>query len=107
MSTIVQYFVPEDKEDEEKCNAFIVYKDIEQVRIDDIRESFPIPGTYHFRFKFKLGTKNVWIDLNNPEASLPRYDNKILMKVNRLAWTSETISSNNKFSVNNEFPDFI
>ena len=36
--------------------------------------------------------KSVWIDFNNPNGALPKYDGKIIMKVARLSWknTEET-----------------
>ena len=33
--------------------------------------------------------KNVWIDFNNPNGALPKYDGKIIMKVTRLSWESK------------------
>jgi len=84
--TIVQYFIPEDKDDQEKYNAFVVYKDIKSVRLADIKSNFPLPGSYYFRFKFKFGSQNVWIDHTKEDSELPKFEDKIIMKVNRLSW---------------------
>lgn len=86
MSTIVYYYIPEDREEPEKLNAFVISKDIDTIKIDDIVENFPLPGQYYYRFKFKFQNKNVWIDFNNPDATLPRFDGKIIMKVTRISW---------------------
>jgi hypothetical protein len=94
MTTIVYYYIPEDREDPEKLNAFLIYKEIDSLKINDVKENFPLPGQYHFRFKFKFENKNVWIDFNNPDASLPRYDGKIIMKVTRISWEDPNIQNN-------------
>jgi hypothetical protein len=96
MSSLIFYHVPEDNEDQEKFNAFIVYKDLDALRLNDIVENFPLPGNYYFRFKFKFENKNCWIDFNNPDAKLPRFDNKVIIKASRIAWTNDQpITSNN------------
>jgi hypothetical protein len=102
MSSLIYYFVPEDKEDQEKLNAFIIYKDIESLRLNDIGDNFPLPGMYIFRFKFKFDNKNVWIDFNNADAKLPRFDNKIIIKASRISWTKDE-----KEVTNSDFPDLI
>ena len=105
MTTIVYYYIPEDREDPEKLNAFLIYKDIESLRIDDIKDNFPIPGQYYFRFKFKFENKNVWIDFNNPDAALPRYDGKVIMKVTRISW--EIVENQDNKKTYEGFPDII
>jgi hypothetical protein len=101
MSSLIYYFVPEDKEDQEKLNAFILYKDIESIRLNDIAENFPLPGQYSFRFKFKFDNKNVWIDFNNEDTKLPRFENKIIIKATRISWIKE------EKVANSDFPDLI
>ena len=104
MSTIVQYFLPEDNEDSEKCNAYVVYKETEAMRLSDIKENFPLPGEYYCRFKFKFQNKNVWIDFNNEDASLPKFEGKIIMKVSRISW-EEKIEQNKNSEKQQDFPD--
>lgn len=101
MSSLIYYYVPEDKEDQEKLNAFIIYKEIDSLRLNDITENFPLPGQYLFRFKFKFDNKNVWIDFNNEDAKLPRFDNKVIIKATRISWTKEEPIANS------DFPDLI
>lgn len=98
MTTFAYYFIPEDREDQEKLNVFIIYKDFRDVRLSDIKENFPIPGEYYFRFKFEFNKKNVWIDFSNLNSSLPQFQQKIIMKVTRLSW------ENKKEEPNNDFP---
>jgi len=95
MSTLVYYYLPEDRDESDKLNAFILYKE-NNIKIDDIRENFPLPGKYYFRFKFKFQDKPVWVDLNNPDANLPMFDGKIIMKVTRISWEDDYIENNIK-----------
>jgi len=92
--TIVQYFIPEDKDDQEKYNAYVIYKDVDSIRISDIKSNFPLPGNYYFRFKFKFGSQNVWIDHTKEDGVLPKFENKIIMKVNRLDWNTSNVKTN-------------
>lgn len=103
MSTIIQYYIPEDNEDPEKLNGFLVYKDVESIKINDVKENFPLPGEYYYRFKFKFQNKNVWIDFNNQDAALPKYEGKIIMKVSRISWEGKENISNK--TDKNDFPD--
>jgi hypothetical protein len=103
MSSVIYYYIPEDKEEPDKLNAFVISKDIDSIKIDDVKENFPLPGDYYFRFKFKFQNKNVWIDFNNPDAVLPRFDGKVIMKVTRISWSVEESSSISK----ENFGDFL
>ena len=105
MSTVIYYYIPEDREDQDKLNAFVISKDIDAIKIDDIIENFPLPGQYYYRFKFKFQNKNVWIDFNNPDATLPRFENKIIMKVSRISWEQKVENKSNIESEN--FGDFL
>lgn len=89
MTTFIYYFIPEDNENENKMNIFIIYKDYKDVRLQDIKDNFPLPGDYYFRFKFEFLEKSVWIDFNNPNGTLPKYEGKIIMKVTRLSWENK------------------
>ena len=89
MTTFIYYFIPEDNENENKMNIFIIYKNYKDIRLQDIKDNFPLKGEYYFRFKFEFMEKNVWIDFNNPNGVLPKYDGKIIMKVSRLSWENK------------------
>ena len=52
MSSFIYYFIPEDKDSIEKMNIFMIPKDYKNLRLNDIKENFPLPGNYYFRFKF-------------------------------------------------------
>ena len=55
MSTLIFYYIPKIIiiSQIKLLNAFLIYKDKEDIRLHDVRK-FPIPGEYHFRFKFKF-----------------------------------------------------
>ena len=49
--TLVYYHVPEDKDDPECPNVFGVPKAKQDLRLTNIHETFPLKGSYLFRFK--------------------------------------------------------
>ena len=95
MSSFIYYFIPEDKDSIEKMNIFMIPKDYKNLRLNDIKENFPLPGNYYFRFKFEFNGKEVWIDFNNPNGNLPKFEGKIIMKVQRIAWEEQNNNNNN------------
>ena len=101
MTTFIYYFIPEDNENENKMNIFIIYKNYKDnykdIRLQDIKDNFPLKGEYYFRFKFEFMEKNVWIDFNNPVGALPKYDDKIIMKVTRLSEENKPIDKSPEF----------
>ena len=70
-------------------------------KLSDIKENFPVPGEYYFRFKFEFNGKKVWIDFNNPNGALPQFDGKVIMKVTRLNFNEQKQPQQN----NNIFPE--
>jgi hypothetical protein len=84
---LVYYYVPEDKDDPEMPNAFGVNIAIEDVKIPDIRRLFPLDGEYIFRFKSKIGSSNVWLDVKE-DAKIPLFNGKIVAKATRVSWES-------------------
>ena len=85
---MVYYYVPEDNESPDEWNAFGINKGVSEVTQGDIRQNFPLPGKYHFRFKNLLDGKIAWMDLNGDHCSVLAFQNKIIMKVTRISWES-------------------
>ncbi len=83
---MIYYWVPEDKDDAEECNAFGIEKRINEVTIKDIREAFPVPGRYHFRFKFLMNKEVVWMDMVNDECVALLFQNRVVVKATRISW---------------------
>lgn len=62
-----------------------LFKDIPSLSIP-AWQNFPLPGSYHFRFKKKLGeSKVVWLDMVDDSAEVPAFDGVILAKVTRIS----------------------
>mmetsp|Transcript_65346 Transcript_65346/g.156223 ORF Transcript_65346/g.156223 Transcript_65346/m.156223 type:complete len:159 (+) Transcript_65346:107-583(+) len=84
---LIHYHIPGDGDDADTPNVFPVMKAGGPVVLHDIRSKFPLPGTYHFRFKMKWGdVAAMWMDVTNEESQVPLFDGKIVAKVVRLSW---------------------
>jgi hypothetical protein len=86
--SLVYYHIPEDFDDPESPNAFGIAKAMDEIRLRDVKENFPLEGTYHFRFKYVYNKVPVWMDLNNEQAKVPQFQNKIVAKATRISWDS-------------------
>mmetsp|Transcript_82523 Transcript_82523/g.230104 ORF Transcript_82523/g.230104 Transcript_82523/m.230104 type:complete len:186 (-) Transcript_82523:105-662(-) len=84
---LVYYWIPGDSDDSEHPNAFPVPVKGSGVQLRDLRARFPLPGTYHFRFKMKWESATVWMDVTNDESIVPMFEEKIFAKVLRVSWT--------------------
>lgn len=95
MATI-RYFIPEDGDTEESPNVFLMQKDSTSnlsPKLREIQAAFPLPGTYHFRFKCPLipgtdrekGAVSVWMDCVDPEQHVGVWRNSIFAKVTRIS----------------------
>ena len=65
------YCIPEDNDDPNQMNHFIIQKALKDITIHDIQTYFPVPGDYHFRFQFKYQGNLVCLDLSNDKIALP------------------------------------
>lgn len=90
------YFIPEDGDIEGYPNVFLAPKPRQQgmpPTLAQVRESFPLPGRYHFRFKSPLvpggdrekGGMAVWMDCVHDSQAIPTWRNSIIAKVSRVA----------------------
>lgn len=71
----VQYFILEDGDDMNHPNVFEINDSFlvqNGVQVGKIKEYFPLPGKYHFRFMKKIGSTQVWMDTkdNNEVSSI-------------------------------------
>ncbi len=100
--TIRRYFLPEDGDNEEHPNVFLAPKSSNGYppRLGQIKDSFPLPGSYHFRFKTALvpGTDRdkhavaVWMDCVDDSKSVPVWHNSIVAKGTRLGCDEEVFA---------------
>jgi hypothetical protein len=64
-----RYFVPSDGDDAEHPNVFqlpsavVASSSNGTLRLGDVAKNFPLPGTYHFRFKKKFRDGFVWVSV--------------------------------------------
>lgn len=90
------YFIPEDGDEEAYPNVFLAAKSRHPgvpPALAQIRDAFPLPGRYHFRFKSPLvpgGDRDkdampVWMDCVKDSAPVPTWRNSIVAKVSRIA----------------------
>ncbi|CAG9475928.1 conserved Plasmodium protein, unknown function [Plasmodium vivax] len=84
--TIVFYNIINDKEDKNSHNVFYIPKPINAITLHDIRNGFPLVGTYHFRFKIIHNNTPAWVDISEESSPIPSLNSCIYAKVLRLSW---------------------
>ncbi|CRG95724.1 conserved Plasmodium protein, unknown function [Plasmodium gallinaceum] len=94
-TTIVFYQIINDKEDKNSQNVFYISKPINTITLNDIKNEFPLIGTYHFRFKILLNNTHVWVDINDDSSSIPSLNSCIYAKVLRLSWLDHKKENSN------------
>ncbi len=82
--TAVLYFVPDDGDEEEHPNVFSIARPAGKVRLGDVKQKFPLPGGYQFRFKRAFKNTFVWADVGDNYEVVPRFEGNIVCKVSRL-----------------------
>mmetsp|Transcript_75 Transcript_75/g.201 ORF Transcript_75/g.201 Transcript_75/m.201 type:complete len:264 (-) Transcript_75:177-968(-) len=94
--TTIRYFIPEDGDEELHPNVFLAPKPRQPgapPTLQAVRDAFPLPGHYHFRFKSPLfpgadrekGAMAVWMDVTKDAQPVPTWKNGIIAKVTRLS----------------------
>ena len=67
----VKYFILEDGDDMNHPNVFDIndsYIVKNGVQLNKVKEFFPLPGLYHFRYLKHIGSLQVWMDLKDDDA---------------------------------------
>ena len=93
---IPSYFVPEDGDLESQPNVFLAPKPKHPntpPTFGQVRNAFPLPGQYHFRFKSALvpgsdrekSAMAVWMDVVEERQPVPTWRNSIVVKVSRIS----------------------
>jgi hypothetical protein len=91
-----RYFIPEDGDVESQPNVFLAPKPRHAgspPSLGQVKDSFPLPGQYHFRFKAPLspggdrdkGAMAVWMDVVDERQPVPTWKNGIICKVTRIS----------------------
>ncbi|CEL98194.1 unnamed protein product [Vitrella brassicaformis CCMP3155] len=89
LPTLIHYHLPGDKDDPDHPNAFPILKSPEEIKLKDVKQKFPLPGVYHFRFKYRQESSFVWIDVTNDDSRVPMFNQKVVAKVLRISWHSD------------------
>ena len=90
-----RYFIPEDGDIETQPNVFLAPKPRQQgypPTLGQVKNAFPLPGRYHFRFKSPLipgsdrdkGALPVWMDCVDDRQHVPTWKATIVAKVTRI-----------------------
>lgn len=91
--TLVYYHVPEDKDDPECPNVYGVPAAKNSIDLSVISESFPLKGSYLFRFKQDHQGHVVWLDLPDVHSKIPLYKDRVVMKATRVSWQESKLHS--------------
>ncbi len=87
------YHIPSDRDDVEHPNAFAIEKPTNEITLKDIKNLFPLPGEYHFRFKVKMEGGSFWLDSKEDDSPVPAWSpRRIITKVLRLSWSDNKVS---------------
>lgn len=106
--TTIRYFVPEDGDIESEPNVFLAPKSRHPnspPTFGQIRDAFPLPGQYHFRFKSALvpGTDRekhalpVWMDVVEERQPVPIWKGGIVVKVSRVSMEEDDDDDDDDF----------
>lgn len=85
MALLVKYIIPEDGDEVQHPNVFSMQGSSSSVTLGTIKRSFPLPGSYHFRFLHSSGGEKVWLDVSEDGASVPSGHDGIFAKISRIA----------------------
>jgi len=80
----VKYFIPEDGDDAQHPNVFVMAENGNGITLSQIKTRFPLPGEYHFRLFKEIDRMRVWMDIMDDSAVLPVENGTILLKVSRI-----------------------
>ncbi|KAF8819325.1 hypothetical protein IE077_000098 [Cardiosporidium cionae] len=84
--TLVYYHIPGDHDDPGHPNVYAIMKPPETIKLRDVRGKFPLPGKYHFRFKLKSESGELWMDITNDDSFVPVVNTHVIAKVLRISW---------------------
>jgi hypothetical protein len=86
----VKYFVPEDGDAPEHPNVFTLRLQSDVLTLHSLRQQFPVPGVYQFRFMSSVGSLTVWRDLLYDDDCIPAQNGAVFIKASRLQAAAAT-----------------
>ena len=61
--TFLYYFISEDLDNEDTLNVYSINMGKNQIRLQHVYDTFPLKGSYVFRFKIMYDGVVAWLDL--------------------------------------------
>ncbi|KAG3102345.1 hypothetical protein PI124_g12480 [Phytophthora idaei] len=89
MEGVLNYFVPEDGDSSDHLNVVPLPR-VDQLRLQHVKKSFPLPGDFHFRFKTAFEGTYVWLDVVNDADPVPDFNGLVICKISRVQRESLT-----------------
>ncbi|OWZ23639.1 hypothetical protein PHMEG_0001443 [Phytophthora megakarya] len=89
MEGMLNYYVPEDGDSSDHLNVVPLPR-VEQLRLQHVKKSFPLPGAFHFRFKTAFEGTYVWLDVVNDADPVPDFNGLVICKISRVQRQSST-----------------
>lgn len=94
----VKYFIPEDGDDSQHPNVFIIPDNGSSPTLQQIKSSFPLPGKYHFRFLREIDRMKVWMDITDDTAPVPLQNGAVFVKIARISSSEPAASASQSAS---------
>ncbi|KAG7390153.1 hypothetical protein PHYPSEUDO_008607 [Phytophthora pseudosyringae] len=89
MEGMLNYFVPEDGDSSDHLNVVPLPR-VDQLRLQHVKKSFPLPGDFHFRFKTAFEGTYVWLDVVGDADPVPDFNGLVVCKISRVQRVSST-----------------
>ncbi|CAI5719301.1 unnamed protein product [Hyaloperonospora brassicae] len=83
MEGMLNYFVPEDGDTSDHLNVVPLPR-VDQLQLQHVKSSFPLPGEFHFRFKMAFEGTYVWLDVVNDTDAVPDFNGLVICKISRV-----------------------
>lgn len=80
----VKYIIPEDGDTIEHPNVFRLRIQSDILTLHMLRQQFPVPGQYQFRFMSNFGGMSIWRDLTDDNDCIPIQNGNVFIKASRL-----------------------
>jgi hypothetical protein len=104
----IRYFLPEDGDSEAHPNVFLSPKATHPgapPTLGQIKDAFPLPGSYHFRFKSPVvpgadrekGAMAVWMDCIDDRQIVATWKGAIITKVTRVSMDDDGYDTDDDF----------
>ncbi|CCI49594.1 unnamed protein product [Albugo candida] len=104
MEGMLNYFIPEDGDSSDHMNV-VPLPAVDRLILKHIKEIFPLPGEFHYRFKTQFEGTYVWLDLTDGDDVVPSYNGNIVSKISRIRLVKTPMKQHVRESV--KMPDLI